>query len=144
VAALKRHNKPIKNTAWSRPLAKAGLATRYWGERRKAAVHGYTISPSWTHKAEEIGIKSPANLTLDDITKNHRNAVKEYKSLRAVAVPLRDKYLEDLADHYAQGDEHLKAKRIRVLRRKEKVKQAYQHITGLFHHYRRSSYQMAI
>ena len=56
----------------------------------------------------------------------------EYKKLKDMAVPQRDKFLEDLADHYAQGDNKVKGKRLRTLRQKEKLRRAYQHITGLF------------
>jgi len=131
-AALKRHSKHITNTAWSRRLARAGLLTRYWAERAKALRHGYTISKSWIQKAIEIGIQSNTDLTLAQIQQYHKAAVTEYQQMKATAVPLRDKFLEDLADHYAQGDNKVKAKRPRVLRRKEKLRRAYQHITGLF------------
>jgi len=40
--------------------------------------------------------------------------------------------LEDLADAYAQGDEHKKAQKVKALRKKEKTRLMYNHLTLSF------------
>jgi hypothetical protein len=131
-AALKQHSSFTTTTAWSRPLARAGLQVRYWAERMKALQHNYVITDSWKRKGIDLGIRYIDSLTKDDMKQRHRDALRYYKSLKSKAIPLRDQYLEDLANHYAKGDEKKKAQRLRTLRKKEKLRQINLHITGLF------------
>jgi hypothetical protein len=131
-AAVKRYRKFSTKTAWSRPLAKAGLRVRYWAERLKAEQHKYSLSESWRVRGRDLGCDSDAPVTTAEMTCDHREALQEYHELRLKAIPMREKHLEDLADNYAHGDEKLKAKRIKVLKKKERLRQMYQHITGLF------------
>ena len=130
-AALKKHSKKTTTTAWSRPLARAGLRVRYWTECLKAQQHRYILTDLWKIKGRELQIDN-SKLTKEEMRQHHREALNEYKELKAQAVSLRDRYLEDLANHYAQGNEEKKAQRLRTLRRQEKLRHRYQHITGIF------------
>jgi len=71
-------------------------------------------------------------MTHDELTKAHRLALKEYETVKRNAIPMRDRYLQDLADAYANGDEKKKAQKIRALRKKEQKRQMFQQLTTSF------------
>jgi len=108
-----------------------GRQVRYWAERIKSFIHQYPLHEKWLKLADELGIPH-LELSEPALRQEHRHALQTYKQYKKDAIPLRDRYLEDLAEAYAQGNEQTKAKKVRALRKKKKVRQMYQHITTAF------------
>lgn len=131
-AATKRFASRHRDIPWSLPLSRSRLSVRYWAERLKALTHGYTIHPKWIKIQIDLGIDPIEGATEDHLRAAHKLAIKTYKAHIRDAASLRDQFLEDLAQEYADGDEKLKAKRLRTLKRREREKQMYSYITHLF------------
>jgi len=117
---VNKYHKGIHDDPWSLPLARSKAVVRYWVERLKATIHSYALPAKWRILQDDLQIAQTGNEIEDDLIQHKCMALKEYRNNKNDAIPLRDKWLDDLAEAYAQGDDKKKAKRIKALRRKEK------------------------
>lgn len=131
-AGINKFSKGVHDSPWSKPLARSGATCRYWTERLNAFTHAYIIQDKWVQLQQELNIEPLEDDTEVELVLRMKQAVAIYKQMKKNAIPLRDQWLEDLADEYAQGDQHKKAKKVRELRKKEKLRSSYQSLTLSF------------
>lgn len=105
---------------WSPLLEKVGRTYIYWKARRHLEKLDLRIPSSLLEIQHELNILSTCNLGTY-ITAKLQMAKKELKKVQKKASAHRDKYLHELADHYASIRDSTKERELRQIIRNERI-----------------------